>query len=735
MKTFSFLSLLLALIAGFAFLSTGHSSAQSIDGDKENKKAGTLSAILSRKYSGSPFVVITPSELEKLGDAAAGGPCDTAQAIEPGSVNYGIINQSDCRLDDNSYADFYQFNGTAGQQVPIFLSSNDFDTYLGIANLSGTYVVEDDDGGDGTNSYLLATLPETGTYIVLVNTAFANQFGTYTLSLSSAPYCAWSINPTSADVPGAGGAFSFQVTTQIGCPWRPYVESNYFIQTDTTTGRTGSGTVTYTVSPNGPAPRSGTITVVPGYTPSPHPNRVFTVNQAGLSCSYSIASTSINLEGAEFSGSFDITAPAGCFWSASSNAWFIHTTSQGIGSGTVNYVVGTNNGVNRSGTITVAGHTFSITQAGLNCTYGVSPLNIVVDRDPQAGQIAVTTQPGCTWNIFRNSWVSVNQVGNGSGTATFHVFANPTPLNRTDTISFNVVGAAGSTTIQITQTATSTRTTPFDFDGDLKTDVSIFRPSLGEWWVSRSGDGNFATQFGASTEVITPADYTGDGKTDIAFWRPATGEWFVLRSEDLSFYSFAFGTLGDVPVPGDYDGDGKADATIYRPSTQLWYISKSAGGTQITQFGTSGDVPAAADYDGDGRMDIAIYRPTGANGGEWWIKRSSNPTVLALQFGTPTDKTVQGDYTGDGKADIAFWRPSTGGWFVLRSEDFSFYSFPFGSNGDIPVPGDYDGDGRNDAAVFRPSTSTWFAQRATGGTLIKQFGIAGDIPLPSAYVR
>jgi len=72
---------------------------------------------------------------------------------------------------------------------------------------------------------------------------------------------------------------------------------------------------------------------------------------------------------------------------------------------------------------------------------------------------------------------------------------------------------------------------------------------------------------------------------------------------------------------------------------------------------------------------------------------------------------------------------------VLRSEDFSYYAFPFGTNGDIPVPGDYDGDGRNDAAVFRPSTSTWFAQRSTGGTLIQQFGIAGDIPLPSAFVR
>jgi hypothetical protein len=278
----------------------------------------------------------------------------------------------------------------------------------------------------------------------------------------------------------------------------------------------------------------------------------------------------------------------------------------------------------------------------------------------------------------------------------------------------------------------SMRKAQFDFDGDGKTDIGIFRPSVAEWWIQRSSTGNtFAAQFGAPTDKIVPADYTGDGKTDIAFWRPSTGEWYVLRSEDSSFYSVPFGAAGDIPAPADYDNDGKADTAVFRPSSGLWFIQRSTAGTLIQQFGANGDQPIAADYDGDGRADIGIYR---TNVGEWWISRSTAGTI-AFGFGNSTDGIVPGDYTGDGKADVAFWRPSTGEWFILRSEDSSYYSAPFGSSGDLPTPGDYDGDGKFDIAVFRPASATWFVQRTSAGTLIQQFGTNGDQPVANAFVR
>jgi cytochrome c peroxidase len=331
--------------------------------------------------------------------------------------------------------------------------------------------------------------------------------------------------------------------------------------------------------------------------------------------------------------------------------------------------------------------------------------------------------------------------GNGYGSINLAIPNNNALIGQTFFGRWYVADAGSASGFSISRLFTFTvfgdavavnRPTQFDFDGDAKTDISIYRPSLGQWWYLRSSDGaNRAFSFGSSTDKIVPADYTGDGKTDIATFNPTTGFWNILRSEDGTFYGFPFGTAGDTAAPADYDGDGKADAAVFRTSTSTWFISKSTGGTTIQQFGILGDKSVVADYDGDGKADIAIYR---VSLGQWWYLRSSDGGNRAFQFGTPTDKPSQGDYTGDGKADLAFFRPTTGEWFILRSEDATFYGFPYGTSGDIPAAGDYDGDGRFDAAVFRPSSLTWYVNGSTSGTQIVGFGATGDLAVPNAFV-
>jgi hypothetical protein len=136
-----------------------------------------------------------------------------------------------------------------------------------------------------------------------------------------------------------------------------------------------------------------------------------------------------------------------------------------------------------------------------------------------------------------------------------------------------------------------------DYDGDGQSDIGIFRPSNGQWWISRSRHGLAATTFGAPGDVPVPGAYSGHGYANIAFWRPSTGEWFVMINPGLSdYYSFPFGVSTDIPAPGDFDGDGKFDAAVFRPSNATWYIGQSSSGTSIVQFGTAGDRPVPSSY-------------------------------------------------------------------------------------------------------------------------------------------
>jgi S1-C subfamily serine protease len=96
----------------------------------------------------------------------------------------GSLGVGDALAPDNTYYDEYSFQGRSGQRVTITLESNEFDTYLALGDENGTLIDSNDDyQSGGTNSQIVVTLPQNGTYIIIVNGYSPADQGRYSLTV------------------------------------------------------------------------------------------------------------------------------------------------------------------------------------------------------------------------------------------------------------------------------------------------------------------------------------------------------------------------------------------------------------------------------------------------------------------------------------------------------------------------------------------------------------------------
>ena len=183
---------------------------------------------------------------------------------------------------------------------------------------------------------------------------------------------------------------------------------------------------------------------------------ILDASAAEAQCTYSVSPTTIGSPSTPGSRTVTVITGTQCTWSAVSTAPWITVTSgaTGQGIGSVTFVLAENQTASaRTGTVTVAGQTVTVTQEASSCTYTVTPTSFAVGTLGTSRTLSVTSGTSCKWSAASTvTWITITNAGSGSGMSavTFSVAANTAQGTRTGTL--NVAGQS----VTVLQAGTST---------------------------------------------------------------------------------------------------------------------------------------------------------------------------------------------------------------------------------------------------------------------------------------
>jgi hypothetical protein len=519
--------------------------------------------------------------------------------------------------------------------------------------------------GSGTVNYSVAAnpsiTPRSGTITV------ENQ--TFTVTQDGAR-CTFQINPTSQSFTSAGGTGTVTVTAPTGCAWTA-VSNDGFITVTSGASGDGNGSVGYSVAAKVDAgPRTGTITIA---------GQTFTVTQSGADCIFAIAPTGQNFPVGGGTGTVSVTAPGGCNWMAVSNDAFITVTSgaSGSGNGTVGYSVDANpNPGSRTGTINIAGQTFTVTQGGsLSCVFDVAPLKQAYPASGGTGVVNVTAPFGCNWTAVSNdpSFITITSgaSGSGNGSVTYSVAAKSNAGIRTGTMT-----VAGQT-VTIPQAGTSciTSITPSNQSFLAAGGSGLINVSapLGCAWTATSLD-SFVT-------IISGASGTGTNKVKYSVGvNPNAGPriGFIIVGSKVHTVTQAgvACTFSISPTSQSFvAGGGTGTVTVTAPTGCSWTAVSNDGFVTITA-GASGSGNGVVNYSVAANLSASPRSGTMTIAGQTFTV-NQDPAAGSCVFSISPTGAAFG--SAGGSASVAVTATAGCMWTAVSND--SFITITAGSSG------------------------------------------------------
>lgn len=365
---------------------------------------------------------------------------------------------------------------------------------------------------------------------------------------------------------------------------------------------------------------------------------------------------------------------------------------------------------------------------------------------------------------------------NSAGTR-YRIFENREHLTL-GTCSGGTYNAAGGGPSQISGTNFVAFTGKFNADN--YSDVGLFEPSTGNWYISVRDTASsqfifddipWLTDWGNGTSGqydLLVADFSGDGYDDLCLHEVATGRWYLAYSiQDGQYFERVNGLdtngswLDDwgkssvgtyTPIVGKFNDDNLYDIGLYEAVSGNWYVAFrdtsdyrfNTQGTWLTAFGdgVGSYQPIVGVFSPGSLSDIGLYC---LSSGNWYTalnyqtyfqRSGTNPWITGFGEGAGTYQQKAGFYNGDSYSDICIFRPSTGYWYVGMNIGDAFQrsatnpwitDWGTGSSGDyVPLTGYFNNDGYTDAVLYQPSTGNWFVSFNVGDAFTRQNG-------PGAY--